>query len=90
MSRLRFFFGEFHSGSINQTLHFLGFSLLGYSIAVENIWILLLSGVSMELGNIYNYFQGRHKKEFWETFLLRIWTWAFVAVGSYMIKIFLF
>lgn len=57
-----FFLDDFHHGSVNHILHFLGFTLLGYGLGKANIWLILLSPVIMELGHFYNYSRGIHKE----------------------------
>ena len=56
----RFFLSEFHQGAVNHTLHFIGFTILGYGLAKENWWLVLFSPVIMESGHIYNYLRGVH------------------------------
>ncbi|MBI4123200.1 MAG: hypothetical protein HY458_02480 [Parcubacteria group bacterium] len=58
---LRFFFGEFHSGVINHTTHFVGFALLGYGLAQQSWGIIFLSACIMESGHVYNYAMGKYR-----------------------------
>ena len=61
MKKIHFFLDEFHHGAINHVLHFIGFTILGYGLGVENWWIVILSPFIMEMGHLYNYFTGRDR-----------------------------
>jgi len=54
-----FFLDEFHHGAANHVIHFAGFTLLGYGLATQNLFIVMLSPLVMEAGHIYNY-SGNH------------------------------
>ena len=81
MERLRWFFGEFHLGAINQVAHFIGFALLGFGFGIGRWEFVGISGVIMMAGNVYNYIRGRHRKEFWETLPLQVLSWAVGVLG---------
>lgn len=61
MKKIHFFLDEFHHGAVNHVLHFVGFTVLGYGLGVENWWIVIFSPFIMEMGHLYNYFTGRDK-----------------------------
>ena len=61
IKKIIFFLGDFHNGAVNHALHFIGFTLLGYGLGVENWWIVALSPVVMETGRVYNYITGRDR-----------------------------
>ncbi|MBI4138385.1 MAG: hypothetical protein HY482_02185 [Candidatus Wildermuthbacteria bacterium] len=83
MEKLRWFFGEFHSGAVNQIAHFIGFLLLGFGLGAGRWEFVGVSGVFMMAGNLYNYARGRYRKEFWETLPLQIVSWAACVAGAF-------
>lgn len=76
-----FFFGEFHSGSVNVVFHCLGFAVLGYGLGVKSIGLITISTFIMELGHFYNALRGRD----WAFAFLAIpvqWIFWFAIVGA--------
>jgi len=61
MSKIHFFLDEFHHGAVNHILHFVGFTLFGYGLGIENWWVVILAPFVMEAGHLYNYSTGRDK-----------------------------
>lgn len=59
----KFFFGDFHRGTVNILFHIFSFSLMFYGLANKN-FILTILGLAVfdEMGHIYNYFY-LHKKD---------------------------
>ena len=62
IKKIIFFLDDFHHGAVNHVLHFIGFTLLGYGLGVENWWIVISSPFVMEMGHIYNYITGRDRR----------------------------
>ncbi len=59
----KFFFTDFHKGTVNIILHIISFSVMFYGLTVKNTLLVLLGlAVINELGHIYNYFIV-HKKD---------------------------
>tara|TARA_Y100000310_G_scaffold344815_1_gene459699 strand:+ start:1518 stop:1790 length:273 start_codon:yes stop_codon:yes gene_type:complete len=85
MGQLQFFLGEFHAGAVNQALHFIGFAILGYGVAMENFWLVVVSGALMFAGNLFNYIRGRYKKEFWQTVPFQLGGWVLFVALAYLI-----
>lgn len=53
----KFFFTDFHKGTVNISLHLISFAVLFYGLAVKNTFLVILGlAVIDELGHIYNYF----------------------------------
>lgn len=54
----KFFFTDFHKGTVNIILHIISFSVIFYGLAVKNTLLVIL-GVAVidEFGHIYNYFR---------------------------------
>lgn len=52
---LKYFLGEFHSGTINRITHAIGFGLLFYGL-IKREWIIafIISPLFMESGHLYN------------------------------------
>lgn len=54
----KFFFTDFHKGTVNIVLHIISFSVMFYGLAVKNTLLVILGlAVINELGHIYNYFR---------------------------------
>ena len=53
----KFFFTDFHKGTVNIILHIISFAVMFYGLAVKDT-LLVIIGVAVidELGHIYNYF----------------------------------
>ena len=53
----KFFFTDFHRGTVNIILHIISFAVMFYGLAVKDTLLVIL-GVAVidELGHIYNYF----------------------------------
>ena len=53
----KFFWTEYHSGTINVILHLVSFSFLFYGLTVKSV-ALVLTGLFLfdEMGHAYNYF----------------------------------
>lgn len=52
---LKYFLGEFHSGTINRITHAIGFGLLFYGL-IKRDWVIafIISPLFMESGHLYN------------------------------------
>lgn len=61
LKKIIFFLDEFHHGAVNHVIHFIGFTVLGYGLGIQNWWIVATSPFIMEMGHLYNYFTGRHR-----------------------------
>ena len=59
---LLFFLEDFHRGAINHVIHFVGFTILGFGLGKQNLFLIILSPFVMELGHFYNYFKGIHRE----------------------------
>ncbi len=53
----KFFFTDFHLGTVNIILHIISFAVMFYGLAIKDTLLVIL-GVAVidELGHIYNYF----------------------------------
>lgn len=58
---ITYFFNEWHDGAVNHSFHFVGFTVLGYGLATQDLLIALASSLVMEGGHIYNYIRNLHK-----------------------------
>ena len=59
----KFFFTDFHRGTINIILHVISFAVLFYGLAVKDTLLVILGlAVIDELGHIYNYYV-LHKRD---------------------------
>ena len=52
----KFFFTDFHKGTVNIILHIISFTVMFYGLVIKDI-VLVIIGVAVidELGHIYNY-----------------------------------
>ena len=61
----KFFFTDFHKGTVNIILHIVSFTTLFYGLAIKDVPLVVLGiAVIDELGHIYNYlvlFKGNPK-----------------------------
>ncbi len=56
ISDSKFFFTDFHKGSVNIVLHLISFAVMFYGLAVKDVWLMILGlAVIDELGHLYNY-----------------------------------
>lgn len=79
---LFFFLDDFHRGSFNHLLHFIGFTLLGYGLGKPNLWIVILSPFIMEAGHVYNFMRGTHKEHAIKIIPVQLLAWiVFVGIG---------
>lgn len=85
IERLKFFFGEFHQGVVNQLCHFVGFTFLGFGIGGHNWFWVFFSAVPMMAGNLFNYFQGKYRKEFFLTLPFQVIGWGLFVLGAYVV-----
>ena len=81
---LKYFLGEFHSGTINRIAHIIGFALLIYGL-IQRDWIvaLVVSPLFMESGHLYNHLvlkKYRSKNELVRIIPLQIMGWL-LSVG---------
>ncbi len=52
----KFFFTDFHKGTVNIILHIISFAVMFYGLAIKDILLVILGiAVIDELGHIYNY-----------------------------------
>jgi len=86
---LLFFLDDFHKGTVNHILHFIGFTILGYGLGKPSLLLIILSPFIMELGHLYNYSRGIHKEQALKIIPLQWLAWVlFVGVG-YLLTIIL-
>jgi|SRR3989344_5217420 len=53
----KFFFTDFHRGTINIILHIISFTVMFYGLAVKNTFLVIIGLVVIdEFGHLYNYF----------------------------------
>jgi len=53
----KFFFTDFHKGTVNIILHIISFAVMFYGLAIQDTLLVILGlAVIDELGHIYNYF----------------------------------
>ena len=53
----KFFFTDFHKGTVNIILHIISFTVMFYGLIIKDTVLLILGiGVINELGHVYNYF----------------------------------
>lgn len=79
---LLFFLDDFHRGSINHLIHFIGFTVLGYGLGKPNLILIIISPFIMELGHFYNYSKGVNKEVAIKIIPLQWAAWIiFVALG---------
>ncbi|MEI2696165.1 MAG: hypothetical protein V9E90_13935 [Saprospiraceae bacterium] len=53
----KFFFTDFHKGTVNIILHIISFAVMFYGLAIKDTLLLILGiAVIDELGHLYNYF----------------------------------
>jgi len=53
----KFFFTDFHKGTVNIVLHVISFAVMFYGLAVTDTLLVILGlAVIDELGHLYNYF----------------------------------
>ncbi len=54
----KFFFTDFHKGTVNITLHIISFLVMFYGLVVKDTLLVILGlAVIDELGHVYNYFR---------------------------------
>ncbi len=52
----KFFFTDFHKGTVNIILHIISFAVMFYGLAIKDMLLVILGiAVIDELGHIYNY-----------------------------------
>lgn len=86
---LIFFLDDFHQGAVNHITHFIGFTLLGYGLGIQNLLIILISPLLMEMGHVWNYFTGRYKDIAIKIIPIQIIFWIiFVIIGYLLAKTF--
>lgn len=86
---LLFFLDDFHRGSINHLIHFIGFTVLGYGLGKPNLILIIISPFIMELGHFYNYLKGAHKEVAIKIIPLQWAAWLlFVGIGFLIAKLF--
>ena len=85
--KLFFFLDDFHHGVVNHLTHFVGFTLLGYGLGKPSLVLIILSPIIMESGHLYNFAQGKHKKETIQLIPIQLLTWfIFVGIGYFIAK----
>jgi len=53
----KFFFTDFHKGTVNIILHVISFAVMFYGLAVRDTFLVILGlAVIDEFGHLYNYF----------------------------------
>ena len=89
IKKIIFLLDDFHHGAVNHVIHWIGFTLLGYGLGIQNWWIVILSPFIMEAGHLYNYFTGRHRHLAIRVIPMQILGWLiFVGIGYFLTKIF--
>lgn len=84
-----FFLDEFHQGSVNHIVHFIGFTILGYGLGKPNLILIILSPIIMELGHLYNYARGIHKEHAIKIIPLQWLAWVIFVGTGYLLTIIL-
>ncbi len=85
---LLFFFDDFHHGAMNHLIHSIGFTMLGYGLGKQSIFLVIFSPFIMELGHVYNYFRGVHREYAIKIIPLQWLAWiVFVGLGYLITKI---
>lgn len=56
-------FLDFHEGKLNRLIHLVGFSLLGLGIIEKSLALVIVGGVTQELGHFYQYAQTKRVKD---------------------------
>ena len=52
----KFFFTDFHKGTVNIILHIISFTVMFYGLAIKDTFLVILGlAVIDELGHVYNY-----------------------------------
>ena len=81
-----FFLDDFHHGTFNHIMHFIGFTI-GYGLGKPNIVTISLSPFIMESGHIYNFLKGRHKEHFIKIIPLQLLSWIiFILLGYFLAR----
>lgn len=86
---LFFFLDDFHQGTINHTLHFIGFTVLGYGLARLDLILILVSPLIMESGHVYNYLKGVHQNQALKILPIQFLGWLIFAVLGFLLFRFL-
>lgn len=83
-----FFLDDFHRGAVNHTLHFIGFTVLGYGLGKPSLLFIVISPFIMELGHFYNYARGVHKEQAVKIIPLQWLAWIiFVGIGFALTRV---
>ncbi len=56
-------FLNFHEGKLNKVIHILGFAILGLGILEKNLALVIVGGVTQELGHFYQYARTKREKD---------------------------
>lgn len=80
-----FFLDDFHHGSLNHVIHFVGFTVLGYGLGKKNLWLIIASPFIMEIGHIYNYLRGIHSEHAVKIIPLQWLAWVIFVSAGYLI-----
>jgi hypothetical protein len=88
LHELDVYLSEFHRGSVNIVIHFIGAGLFGYGVGIEHWVIIMTAPLVMELGHGYNYVMGKHRDLATRTLPLQIGAWfMFMTIGYIMLEI---
>ena len=52
-----------HNGSINRIIHIVGFALIGIGIVDKSLLLVIIGGITQELGHFYQYAKTRNIKD---------------------------
>lgn len=55
-------FVECHDGVSNRVIHIIGFTFIGFGIIEKNLPLVIVGGITQELGHFYEYFKTKHPK----------------------------
>jgi uncharacterized membrane protein YGL010W len=56
-------FLDFHDGRLNKALHILGFTLLGLGIIQKSLALVIIGGITQELGHVYQYSRTKRQED---------------------------